>query len=188
MDGTLYTNPAYAQSQIDLPIKRLAVLQGKSFEQMQAEIAEFRAKFATSLGNVFLAFGVSIEESIRWREELYEPTKSLCHDSRLRETLIRLSTSRKLALVTNNPTLVAQKTLTALGVDDRIFSVIVGLDTCKVSKPHTAPFLKAVELLGVPCSECVSIGDRFDIDIAVPLSLGMGGIIVNGVEDVYSLP
>ncbi|MDR1126548.1 MAG: HAD family hydrolase [Treponema sp.] len=194
MDGTLYTNPLYAQSQIDLPIKKLAALQGKSFTRLQAEIAEFRAEFArthngrtTSLGNVFLAFGVSIEESVRWREELYEPEKSLRPDPRLREALGQLSAVHKLALVTNNPTLVAQKTLTALGIDRCTFSVIVGLDTCKVSKPNPAPFLKASELIGVPCSECVSIGDRFDVDIEIPLSLGMGGILVNGVEDVYPL-
>jgi phosphoglycolate phosphatase/putative hydrolase of the HAD superfamily len=66
-----------------------------------------------------------------------------------------------------------------------------------VSKPHEAPFRKAVELLGIgalgseapslPLESCVSIGDRYDIDIALPLKLGMGGILVDGVEDVYGL-
>ncbi|MDR2796887.1 MAG: HAD family hydrolase, partial [Treponema sp.] len=32
-----------------------------------------------------------------------------------------------------------------------------------------------------------SVGDRYDMDIALPLSLGMGGILVDGVEDVYHL-
>jgi phosphoglycolate phosphatase/putative hydrolase of the HAD superfamily len=193
MDGTLYTNPSYAQSQIDLAVKRLAVLKGKSFEQMQGEIAEFRAAFertrgqGTSLANAFTAFGVSIEESIRWREELYEPAESLRPDPLLEKTLARLSASCKLALVTNNPTLIAYKTLSALGVDRTIFSALVGLDTRQASKPDTAPFLKAVETLNVPCTECISIGDRFDVDIAPALSLGMGGVLVNGVEDVYAL-
>jgi phosphoglycolate phosphatase/putative hydrolase of the HAD superfamily len=194
MDGTLYTNSVYVQRQIDLLINRLAVLQGKSFKQMQGEIADFRAAFArtrngrsTSLSNAFLAFGVSIEESAIWREELYEPAESLGPDPRLKETLMRLASSYKLALVTNNPVLIAQKTLAALDVDPGIFSTLVGLDTCKVSKPNAAPFLKASEALGVPCSNCVSIGDRFDVDLEIPLSLGMGGVLVNGVEDVYSL-
>jgi phosphoglycolate phosphatase/putative hydrolase of the HAD superfamily len=42
-----------------------------------------------------------------------------------------------------------------------------------------------VELLGVPPESCVSIGDRYDIDIATPLEMGMGGVLVTGVEDVY---
>ena len=44
---------------------------------------------------------------------------------------------------------------------------------------------------GVSLPEMVtrlSVGDRYDIDIALPLELGMGGILVDGVEDVYRLP
>jgi phosphoglycolate phosphatase/putative hydrolase of the HAD superfamily len=66
--------------------------------------------------------------------------------------------------------------------------VVVGLDTCEVSKPHEAPFRKAAELLAVPLAACISVGDRYDIDLALPLELGMGGILVNGAEDVYLLP
>jgi phosphoglycolate phosphatase/putative hydrolase of the HAD superfamily len=32
------------------------------------------------------------------------------------------------------------------------------------------------------------VGDRYDIDIAIPLELGMGGILVDGVEDTCHLP
>jgi phosphoglycolate phosphatase/putative hydrolase of the HAD superfamily len=32
------------------------------------------------------------------------------------------------------------------------------------------------------------VGDRYDIDIALPLQLGMGGVLVDGVSDVYGLP
>jgi phosphoglycolate phosphatase/putative hydrolase of the HAD superfamily len=193
MDGTLYTNREYAKMQIDRPIKRLAQICGKSFDEMQGEIAAYREAWAashngqaTSLGNVFKSFGVDIEESIRWREELYEPADYLKPDPLLRDVMKQLGSVFTLALVTNNPVLVAKKTLAALGIDD-IITTIVGLDTCLVSKPYEAPFRKAVELIGLPFSECVSVGDRFDIDLAIPLKLGMGGILVDGVEDVYGL-
>ena len=194
MDGTLYTNPAYCQMQIDKPVEKLAGLRGKSFAEMEQEIADFRAEWArthdgqkTSLGNVFAAFGVGIAESVRWREELYEPADYIAPDLRLRETLLRLSSAYKLCLVTNNPVSVARKTLAALGADG-LFPVIVGLDTCFVSKPNDAPFRKAVDLADLAAGECVAVGDRFDIDIAVPLKLGMGGVLVGGVGDVYELP
>jgi phosphoglycolate phosphatase/putative hydrolase of the HAD superfamily len=45
-----------------------------------------------------------------------------------------------------------------------------------------------VELLGVDAKNCVSVGDRYDIDLALPLELGMGGILVDGVSDVCRLP
>ena len=56
------------------------------------------------------------------------------------------------------------------------------------AKPHEKPFLKFSELSLCALENCVSIGDRFDIDLAIPLELGMGGILVDGVEDVYCLP
>jgi phosphoglycolate phosphatase/putative hydrolase of the HAD superfamily len=193
MDNTLYTHPEYLQSQIDLPIRRLAEIQHTTFEGMRQEIAAYRKTWAmehdgaqVSLGNIFRSFGIFIEETILWREELYEPEKYLKSDPRLRETLLSLASSRALAVVTNNPVSVARRTFAALGVAD-LFDVVVGLDTCLVSKPHEAPFRKAAELLGKPLESCVSIGDRYDIDIALPLELGMGGILVVGVEDVYRL-
>jgi phosphoglycolate phosphatase/putative hydrolase of the HAD superfamily len=69
-----------------------------------------------------------------------------------------------------------------------LFPVLVGLDTCMVSKPHEIPFRKAAEESGVDTGGCVSIGDRYEIDLALPLEMGMGGVLVDGVEDVYRLP
>ncbi|MDR0760995.1 MAG: HAD family hydrolase [Treponema sp.] len=197
MDNTLYSNEEYLRFQFESPVRRLAEIRNTSFDETQREIAEYRKTWAAehgaaqgysqiSLGNVFLAFGVSIKETVRWREELYEPARFLKKDPKLRGTLSALASSFSLAVVTNNPVLVARKTLAVLGVED-LFGVLVGLDTCGVSKPHTAPFLKGAELLEASPETCVSIGDRYDIDIALPLKLGMGGILVDGVEDVYGL-
>jgi len=194
MDSTLYTNADYAKAQIDLPIERLARLKGKSPDVMSEEIAAYREKWSSehagqkiSLANAFVAFGVGIEESVKWRNELFDPELYLCSDERLRSTLENLANSFALAVVTNNPVLVAEKTLDALGVKD-LFHAIVGLDTCGVSKPHEKPFMKAAILCDAVPDTCLSVGDRYDIDIALPLELGMGGILVDGVEDVYSLP
>lgn len=194
MDATLYTNPAYAQLQIDLLIERLALVRRSPVEDMRKEMEDYRNGWAAahggrkiSLGNAMTAFGISIAEGVRWREELIEPARYLREDPKLRKALSLLGASRVLAVLTNNPVLVARKTLAVLGVEDR-FPVIIGLDTCGVSKPHKAPFLRAAELSGAAPEDCVSIGDRYDIDISLPLELGMGGILVDGVEDVYELP
>jgi len=194
MDSTLYTHDDYAQSQIDLPIERLARLQGKTFEKMSEEINAFRKNWADShdgkkisLGNTFTHFGVSIKESIRMREELCQPEKYLARDEALRLCLLQLARNFSFAVVTNNPVSVAVRTLSVLGVHD-ILQKIVGLDTLCLSKPHEKIFKEAAYLCDAPMEQCVSIGDRFDIDIALPLELGMGGILVDGVEDVYKLP
>ena len=48
--------------------------------------------------------------------------------------------------------------------------------------------MKFCELSHCPPETCVSIGDRYDIDLDIPLKLGMGAILVDGVEDVCELP
>jgi phosphoglycolate phosphatase/putative hydrolase of the HAD superfamily len=193
MDSTLYTHPDYVRFQVDCLIRRASLLRKEAFEETQEEVARRRKAWAdshggaTSLGSIFAAMGIPMEQSIRWREELIEPALFLKKDPKLRRVLEVLSGSFALSLVTNNPVLVARKTLCVLGVED-FFTILVGLDTCGVSKPHKAPFLKAGELLNLRPEFCVSVGDRYDVDIALPLELGMGGILVEGVEDVYVLP
>jgi len=205
MDNTLYTHPEYAQTQIDLPIERLARLQGKSFDEMSKEITLFRKNWAIahngqqiSMGNTFTHFGISVRENVKWREELCQPEQYLSSDPQLRSALERLESRFVLSIVTNNPVSIAVRTLAVLGVEDmfhartsvraRAKARIVGLDTCGVSKPHKESFMRAAVLCGAAPESCVSVGDRYDIDIALPLELGMGGILVDGVEDVYKLP
>jgi phosphoglycolate phosphatase/putative hydrolase of the HAD superfamily len=194
MDGTLYTNHVYLKSQTSLLLERLAARQGKDPALLGEEISRFQEAWARrhpgrriSLSITLEGFGVSMEENVRWREELYRPEAYLKADPRLRETLLALSARYKLAILTNNTVSIAARTLRCLGVEG-LFPVLVGLDTCMVSKPHEAPFRRAAEESGVDTGRCVSIGDRYEIDIALPLEMGMGGILVDGVEDVYALP
>ncbi|MDR3247197.1 MAG: HAD family hydrolase [Treponema sp.] len=196
MDGTLYTHPEYLASQSELPLRRLAESQHKTYEVMKAEFDAYRANWQKehqddpsrakiSMGNTFKFFGITIEENVKWREELYQPEQYLKPDPVLRKTLERLAVSRRIAVVTNNPVSIARRTLGCLGVE---IPVVIGLDTCMVSKPHRAPFQAALDLLGCPAERCVAIGDRYEIDLALPIEMGMGGILVDGVEDVYTLP
>ena len=194
IDSTLYTNQAYAFEQVDCQVRQFAKERGITADQARKMVADYRKKFAAehngskvSLGNTLLAFGVPIEQSVEWRRELLEPADFLDRDDKLIETLHKLSSKYQLICVTNNPVLPARKTLDAIGVSD-FFPQIVGLDTCFKSKPALEPFQTAVNILGVQASECLAIGDRYDMDIALPLEMGMGGILVSGVEEVYQIP
>ena len=193
MDLTLYSSPEYGQYQIDSLVEKLAKRLHLPFSEMNRKAETARQKWALShegkkpsLSQLLMAHGISMEENIRWREESYEPEQFIKEDPRLRETLKELSGSYILGVVTNNPILVARKTLAVLGIGD-IFPVLVGLDTCMIAKPHKKPFLKFSELSSCPPETCVSIGDRYDIDLDIPLEMGMGAILVDGMEDVYGL-
>lgn len=199
IDSTLYTNQAYAFEQVDCQVRQFAKERGISADEARRMVAEYRKQFAAehngskvSLGNTLLSFGVPIEQSVQWRRELLEPADFLRRDEKLIDELKILQKKYQLICVTNNPVLPARKTLDALGISE-FFPEIVGLDTCFKSKPALEPFETAVERLskssesGINAENCIAIGDRYDMDIALPLKMGMGGILVNGVEEVYQI-
>jgi len=194
IDGTLYDNAAYARFQVEVLVEEFARVRGLPLETVREEVERVRRELGaregretTSLGNAMAALGVDLTTSVAWRERLIEPAAWLGPDPALDEALAALAARFKLAAVTNNPRLVAVKGLQALGVDAR-FEAVVGLDDTLRSKPAREPFELAARLLGVPVADCVSIGDRYDVDLAVPLELGAGGILVDGASDVYRLP
>jgi FMN phosphatase YigB (HAD superfamily) len=193
IDSTLYTNDAYAEFQNDVLVDELAKVRGVSSDDIWAELDKVRADYAartgggkTSLGNAMLALGVPLTTSVEWRQKLIVPEDWLSRDERLIDTLCDLANGFKIAAVTNNPKSVGKAALKALGVA-QYFQEVVGLDDTYISKPAREPFLLAASILDTAPESCISIGDRYDVDLAVPLELGMGGILVQGVEDVYEL-
>ena len=199
IDSTLYTNQAYAFEQVDCQVRQFAKERGITADEARRMVADYRKKFAAehdgskvSLGNTLLAFGVPIEQSVQWRRELLEPADFLGRDEKLIEELKNLQQKYQLICVTNNPVLPARKTLDAIGVSD-FFPESVGLDTCFKSKPALEPFETAVERLSksarteIKAENCLAVGDRYDMDIKLPLEMGMGGILVSGVEEVYQI-
>jgi len=193
IDSTLYTCPSYAYEQVDCQVRAFSKMRGISAEEGREMVANYRKEYASqnngkkvSLGNTLLSFGVPIEQSVRWREQLLEPKDFLHTDEKLKLVLKELKEKYKLICVTNNPVLPARKTLEAIGISD-FFPDIVGLDTCYKSKPAFEPFWEACDITNTKCENCLSVGDRYDMDISLPLDLGMGGILVSGVEEVYNL-
>lgn len=193
IDGTLYTSEAYVFEQVDVQVRHFAKLKSISVEAARKMVEEYKAKWAEnhngekiSLAKTMAAFGISVAESIQWRKTLIKPEKFLCRDEKLVKTLENLKSKYKIICVTNNPVFTARKTLEAIGVSE-FFPEIIGLDTTGLSKPHYLPFSIALEKLGLNAKNCVAVGDRFNIDIELPVKMGMGGILVDGVEEVYSI-
>lgn len=193
IDSTLYTNEAYAIEQVDVQIRFWAKKVGLSEAQARNKISEFRRNWSKehegkriSLGNTFTHFGISIEESIKMRNELVDPFKFLKKDEKLISVLSKLSKKYALICVTNNPILPARKTLEALGVE-KIIPNIIALDTCGKSKPAKENLELACSVTNCTPEQALSVGDRYEIDLRLPLEMGMGAILVSGVKDIYKL-
>ena len=193
IDSTLYTNGAYVSHQSEVQLRRFAKVCGISEREARTMFDDYRREWSKTHGgqkisesNTFAALGIPIETTVAWRNELIEPADFLSRDEKLFAVLQTLKKSCALVCVTNNPIGVGRKTLSTLGVEGCIETVI-GLDTFGKSKPAKEPFEEAARRTGAKIEECLSVGDRYDIDIALPLEMGMGGILVDGVSDVYEL-
>lgn len=193
IDSTLYTNDRYAFEQVDVQLRHFAEIKGVTASEIRKMIEDFRTNYSKehegkkiSLGNTLTHFGISIEESIKWRETLLEPKDFLDRDEKLIQVLTEFSKKYKMIAVTNNPVLPAYKTLEAIGIE-KLVPEIIGLDTCHKSKPSREVLTLACTKTGARPEECLSVGDRYDIDLSLALEMGMGGVLVTGVEDVYKL-
>ncbi len=196
IDNTLYRDDEYAAEQIDCQVRAFALQKGITAEEGRRMVAEFRAEWAaahdgakTSLANVLLHFGVPVAQSIEWRRTLIKPEEFLKPDPDLKKALTALAGRAKLLCVTNNPVATAYRNLKALDIADvlcprKTAEDIVGLDTCGVSKPDRRVFLRALQVLDLAPGQIVSVGDRFDIDLACPLEMGMSGLLVDGPCDI----
>ena len=136
IDSTLYTNSAYAYEQVDCQVREFAKLKKLTSDEARKLVFDFRKKFAEenggkkiSLGNLLTNFGIPIEQSVKWRNDLMRPEDFLVRDEKLIYELQILSKKYKLICVTNNPVKPARKTLEVIGISD-FFEHIVGLDTC----------------------------------------------------------
>ncbi|MBQ0040266.1 MAG: HAD family hydrolase [Treponema sp.] len=190
IDGTLYTCDEFVQEQIDVQVRHWADINGMTHSEAREKISDFRKQYAhehngkkISLGNIFLNFGVDIDTSIQWRIDLLKPENYLSPNPQLQKTLEKAAKRFRMICVTNNPVEAARKTLKVLGID-KILADIVGLDSCKKSKPARENLELALKITGAKAEECVSIGDRYDIDLSLPVQMGMGGVLVSGAEEV----
>lgn len=80
--------------------------------------------------------------------------------------------------------------LRALGLEDRLFDVVVDSAMVEIDafKPNPAGFLYAAGRLGLAPSEILYVGDRVDVDVAGSRSAGMAAALVtwsggNAVRD-----
>lgn len=193
IDGTLYKNDEYINEQIDSQIRAFAQSRNFSNEKARQMVNSYREEWAKlhdgkrpSLNNALHDMGVQTDEIIAWRKELTHPENYLSFDEALADSLKELAAVYRLLCITNNPASIGCKTLEILGAQPFI-SEIIGFDTCKTAKPDPKVFELALKRAATPVEQCISVGDRYDIDIAVPLEMGMGGILVSGVQDVYKL-
>jgi HAD superfamily hydrolase (TIGR01509 family) len=95
---------------------------------------------------------------------------------RVRETLAVLAGQVRMAIVTGSPRNQLQLMLGSSGLLG-IFEATVTGDDCSHSKPHPAPYLTALKLLGASARDCLAVEDS-PRGLASARAAGVGCIVV----------
>jgi putative hydrolase of the HAD superfamily len=97
--------------------------------------------------------------------------------------LAGLRVGTPVGLVTDGDVATQRGKLAALSLEDAFDVIVLSDDLGRAfRKPHPAPFLTALERLGVPPSRAVHVGDRPDKDVAGALAAGMAVVRVRTGE------
>ncbi|MFW5827979.1 MAG: HAD family hydrolase, partial [Alkalispirochaeta sp.] len=119
IDNTLYRDDEYAQWQIDVLVERFADHRQIELSAAQSLIEATRAAITArngrrpSLGNTMEELGVPISVGVEWRRTLVDPYRFLRPDPELATLLQQLTSSYRVAALTNNPADVGRASLDA---------------------------------------------------------------------------
>jgi FMN phosphatase YigB (HAD superfamily) len=113
----------------------------------------------------------------------HAPARLSCYPG-VPEALARLTRRLPVVCVTDGNPRIQRAKLDALGLGGLLAGVVVSdeLGGRAVRKPHPAPFLRALELLGLTAAEVVHVGDRPEKDVVGPAGVGMRSIRVTTGE------
>ena len=188
VDGTLASTARDLCAALNVMLRRRNRTEMAERDSHAAISRGGRALIAQGFGIPFTQEGESAEMDALFEEFITVYEEGLCVHSHLfpgaKEQLHRLREKGvALGVVTNKRAATAQRLLEALGVMP-FFSVLVGGDSLAQRKPHPLPFLHALEVLGVPATASVMVGDsRSDVEGA--RNAGLASIVVSfGYSDV----
>lgn len=108
-------------------------------------------------------------------------------DPILQNALARAGQVFRLVICTDGPLADQEDKLARLGLETHVHSVVSGPEV-GLRKPNTALFARAARAAAADLTECVSIGNDPDLDIAPARALGMRTSLVGDLSDPFGTP
>lgn len=192
LDGTLYVSDEVGREIDASAMRHVAAVRGISPEEAARLIRETRDKIAArtgrtaSLSHACLELGVDLRELHRHFEAEIVPEPFLVRDERVVELLRRLGERFELHIYTNNNRLLSARIMTALGVE-RCFRRIFTIEDSWSPKPDRDVLAEIFREIGQEPSQCLFVGDRYDIDLRLPLELGCRVFHTRTVDELLTI-
>ncbi|GAB4303487.1 MAG: HAD family hydrolase [Desulfuromonadia bacterium] len=191
-DGTIYDAPAMGEavlsSACDFVAERFDLdREGgrRMIDEARRRVREKRGVTPT-LSLAVLELGLPLSDLHDHFARTVEPACHLTRDPRVVEMFDRLRRRYRLILYTNNNRVLTGKILEALGLTG-VFGEIVTIEDSWRPKPDRETLEMIFHRHGVIPHETFFVGDREDIDITLPVSLGSRGVVVSTIDDLLAV-
>lgn len=188
LDGTLYQDDRLGEEVNQSAVRYVASLKGISGEEADAMLQKARLDcgHGGTLSRAVVALGGDlVQMHLRFAADVH-PERLLKRDHRVPALLKRLSTRFQLHLYTNNNRELSERIMAQIGITgliDRIFTI----EDYWLPKPDLRVVAEILEKTGTKPAEALFVGDRYQVDLAVPESLGCAIFETRTVEELLTL-
>ncbi len=192
LDGTLYINNSLgmeisvAACRYVADLKNISVDEaGKLIDQTRQDLSQATGLDST-LSHTILALGGDLRTlHNRFAEEI-DPGKLLTCDRRVVEMLRNLGNKFEMYIYTNNNVKLSTRIMELIGIDG-LFTEVFTIEEDWRPKPDREAVAKLFKIIRRDPTECLFVGDRYDVDLRIPAEMGSAVFLVSSVIELLSL-
>lgn len=192
LDGTLYTCQAIADEIAEAAEILVGQSRGVSRKEGRELIACARRRLTElleeepTLTRTCMELGIEVPAFHRALRDRVHPERHLDSDPILHALLDSLRDLCDLYVYTNNSLPLTQKILALLGVDG-VFKRLYTIEFTGIPKPDPESLSRVLEDIGGPPETFLFIGDRQQVDLKVPSTLGIPTLLVGETGDLLQI-
>jgi putative hydrolase of the HAD superfamily len=192
LDGTLYVNNDLGREIHLCTCQYIADLKETTVAEAGELVRETKKRLSaangidSTLSHACMELGGDLKElHQRFADEIM-PEHFLSIDERVVKLLQSLGSKYELSIYTNNNRPLSTRIMEAIGVIG-LFRHILTIEDYWLPKPDREALEKIYQAIGREPTECLFIGDRFDIDLRLPAAMGSTVFLAKSVEELLPL-
>lgn len=188
LDGTLYRDDRLGEEVNQSAIRYVADIKGVPEAEAERMLEEARAANVDggTLSRAVVALGGSLVEMHRRFAADIHPEKILKPDRRVPELLQLLAPRYQLHLYTNNNRDLSQRIMAQLGITG-LFQEVFTIEDFWLPKPEKIVITHILSKIGCRPDQTLFVGDRYQVDLAVPEAMGCAIFESMTVEELLKL-
>jgi putative hydrolase of the HAD superfamily len=189
LDGTLYCDDTLGEQVHRSACRYIAELTGTSGQQAESALQEARSCQSGSggtLSRAVVSLGGNLKELHRRFNLDVHPEEVLQPDPRVRQLLESLAARFELHVYTNNNQALSGRIMAQLGLEG-CFQRVFTIEDSWRPKPDLVVLQGILDTIGKKPGETLFVGDRYEVDLQLPATLGCAVLETRTVEELLTL-